>query len=626
MTEKTLLVSIFLPIIAGLMVLVVRGNGNWWHKSVTFLATVANLVLAGCLFGKNLDFSANWVGGTGALSGAMEFTLRLYHFSGFILLAGAGFAMLVTLYSLAFMKDRPRANQFYAYLLISLGMVNGAVLADNLVLLLFFWEGLLGTLFGMIAIGRPGAFKTATKAFIIVGITDLCMMLGITLTGYLARQAGATDGYMNISTIAGLNLSATGLGALAMILLMIGAISKAGSMPFHSWIPDAAVDAPLPFMAFMPASLEKLIGIYFLARISLDMFHLTAHSGMSMLMMIVGSATILLAVMMALVQKDYKRLLSYHAISQVGYMILGIGTALPIGIIGGLFHMINHAMYKSCLFLTGGAVEKQTGTTDLAKLGGIARKMPVTFFCFIIAAAAISGVPPLNGYFSKELVYDAAMESNIIFYLAAVLGTFFTAASFLKLGHAAYLGKPNSSIANVKEAPLAMLLPMIVIAAGCVLFGVYNYLPLQQLIEPIIKGQLEGETFAGLMPRNWLLPAMTMVAVIGALINHLMGTKASGNPLGAVDHIHYAPGFDKIYRRAENRGFDPYDLGLKLTAGFARLGWWLDRGINWIYDGAVAGWALTLSAVIRYAHNGNYATYVLWSLIAAVAIIVFLIQ
>ena len=160
--------------------------------------------------------------------------------------------------------------------------------------------------------------------------------------------------------------------------------------------------------------------------------------------MIVGRRDILLAVMMALVQKDYKRLLSYHAISQVGYMILGIGTALPVGIVGGLFHMINNALYKSCLFLTGGSVEKQAGTTDLAKLGGLARKMPVTFVCFLVAALSISGCPPFNGFFSKELVYDAALERHIVFYLAALLGTFLTAASFLKLGHAAYLRQARS--------------------------------------------------------------------------------------------------------------------------------------------------------------------------------------
>ena len=116
--------------------------------------------------------------------------------------------------------------------------------------------------------------------------------------------------------------------------------------------------------------------------------------------------------MMALVQKDYKRLLSYHAISQVGYMILGIGTALPVGIVGGLFHMINHAHVQELPVPHGGSVEKQAGTTDLAKLGGLARKMPVTFACFIVAALSISGCPPFNGFFSKELVYDGALEAR----------------------------------------------------------------------------------------------------------------------------------------------------------------------------------------------------------------------
>ena len=241
-------------------------------------------------------------------------------------------------------------------------------------------------------------------------------------------------------------------------------------MPFHSWIPDAAIAAPLPFMALVPAALEKLIGIYFLARISLDMFKLSAGSALSTVLMWVGIVTIILAVMMALIQKNYKRLLSYHAISQVGYMILGIGTAIPAGIVGGLFHMINHAIYKSGLFLTSGAVEKQVNTTNLEELGGLGRKMPITFICFIITAASISGVPPFNGFFSKELVYDAALERGLLFYLAAIAGSFFTAASFLKLGHSAFLGAPSESSAKAREVKWQMLLPMVIISGFCVMF------------------------------------------------------------------------------------------------------------------------------------------------------------
>jgi NADH-quinone oxidoreductase subunit L len=280
------------------------------------------------------------------------------------------------------MRGKKRQRQYYAYLLLTLAQVNGAVLADNLAVMLIFWESLLLTLYGMIAIGREGSVKTAIKAFTIAGVTDLCMMLGVIILWTLAKDL----------TMSSLRVSGEGLGALAFVLLMIGAVSKAGSMPFHSWIPDAALDAPLTFMAYVPAALEKLLGIYFLSRIVLDFYALSPESWLSLLLMIVGAASILLAVMMALIQKDYKKLLSYHAISQVGYMILGIGTCVPAGMIGGIFHMINHAMYKSGLFLSGGAVERQAGSTDLAKLGGLAGRMPITF-------PAITTYPVMLGRF-----------------------------------------------------------------------------------------------------------------------------------------------------------------------------------------------------------------------------------
>ncbi len=142
-------------------------------------------------------------------------------------------------------------------------------------------------------------------------------------------------------------------------------------------------------MAYLPASLDKLLGIYLLARISLHMFVL--NEPLKFLLLIIGAVTIILAVMMALVQHNLKKLLAFHAVSQVGYMVMGIGTGVPIGIIGGLFHMLNHAIYKCCLFLGAGAVEKRTGTTELEELGGLAKSLPVPFISMVIAAFAISG-------------------------------------------------------------------------------------------------------------------------------------------------------------------------------------------------------------------------------------------
>lgn len=608
MNGSILLLPIIFPIAASLLLLVIPKRIRRAKEVVSLIVTIIILSASIMMFDKELNFDAPW-GGFG-----FDMTLRLYHFSSFIFLAVSGFAFLITVFSYAFMKDKENSKLFYVYFLLTVAFVNGAVFANNLVLMLFFWEGLLVPLFGMIMTGGKGAYHTAIKALIISGSADLCLMLGVGLTVYLSSGVYAMDE---------IHIPMDFMGCFAFILLMIGAAAKAGAMPFHSWIPDAAIDAPLPFMAFLPASLEKLLGIYFLARISLDMFQFQSGSPMSVLMMAIGAATIILAVMMALIQKDYKRLLSYHAISQVGYMILGIGTAIPVGIVGGLFHMINHAMYKSCLFLTGGAVERQVGTSDLRKLGGIGRKMPVTFACFIIAAASISGMPPFNGFFSKELIFDGALESGSIFYIAAAVGAFFTAASFLKLGHAVYLGNPRDNIRTVKEAPWPMLLPMIIISFGCILFGIINTLPLKYLIEPVLGSRLE-QTYSGL-PQNWLLVAISLIILMLAFLNHRYGYRKTGSGLEAVDHIVYAPVLKNIYIWAERKYFDPYEIGRKAVKIYSTAAFYVDRAVDWIYGNLLTGLIKRFSALIKYLHVVSQYMYLGWSIVGVLIIVIIVV-
>lgn len=615
-----LLWPILIPLVAGAVMLALRKAPGLLQSGVAMLTVAANLVLCVMFFGKDMSYAPkDWAGNWCGLN--FELALRIYPFSSFVLAAAAGFGFVVTLFCMRGLQGKSYLNQFYVYTMITLSAVNGAILADNLAFLLFCWEGMLGTLFAMIAIGNPDAWKTATKAFLIMGVTDLCLMFGIALTGW---QAGT----MRMSAI---NLDPTGVNAVAMILLMIGAASKAGCMPFHTWIPDAAKDAPLPFMALLPASLEKLIGIYLLSRISLDMFKMNPHSGLSTLMMVVGAVTIILAVMMALIQKDYKRLLSYHAISQVGYMILGVGTMVPAGIIGGLFHMINHAMYKSCLFLTAGSVERQAGTTALEKLGGLGRKMPITCACFVVAAMSISGVPPFNGFFSKELVYDGALERNVLYYLVAIMGSFLTAASFLKLGHAAYFGPRARENDNVKEAPLSMLVSMVIIAGGCVLFGLKNELPIDHFILPGLTGTkffaANRAEFAGHMhfagwPTDMSLVVVTGLVLAAAVVNHVTGVRITGSGLHSLDHIHYSPALHGIYDLAENRWFDPYVLGMRAIDYVARAGKWVDRAFSWMYDNMTVAATFSLTTLVRMAHTGSYALYVVWALVGALAAIV----
>jgi NADH-quinone oxidoreductase subunit L len=626
MIAEALLLPIAIPLASGLASLLVPDRAKGAKECMALLASGANLAVAIALFGSEARLDIPW-----APEWGIDFSFRLYRFSGFIVLAAALFGLAVALYSWAFMKGKSKLRQYYACLLLTLSQVNGAVLADNLAVMLIFWESLLLTLYGMIAVGGPGERRedgrsgprgTAIKAFTIAGVTDLCMMLGILIVWKLTGTLSMSE----------LRVRGEGLGALAFVLLMIGAISKAGSMPFHSWIPDAAIDAPLGFMALVPASLEKLLGIYLLSRIVLDFYALEPGSWLSLLLMIVGVTTIILAVLMALVQKNYKKLLSFHAISQVGYMILGIGTCVPAGMIGGIFHMINHAIYKSGLFLTGGAVERQAGSADLRELGGLGRDMPVTFACFLVTAASISGVPPFNGFFSKELVYDGALERGWIFYALAALGSFLTAASFLKLGHAAYFGKSRSPRARdgarIKEAPLGMLLPMVAAASFCIFFGLFNPLPIDGIIAPTVAasgaGALHSDAFAAEVfsgwPRSVLLVAATLGILLLAAANHAYGARRSGSALGAADHIHHAPLLRPAYGAAEKGLLDPYDIGMRIAVLFARLCAAVDRAVDWFYEVAVAKTVALISRGACLIHSGNYSRYILWSLIGALAL------
>lgn len=602
---------ILVPAIAGALTFALK-KFKGVKEGIACMALLINLILAIMLYRQEISVSVPWA------NFGFDLSFRLYNFSSFIMLSAAVLSFLVCIYSIAFMWKKESLNQFYGYFLINVAFANGVVLSDNLVAMLFFWEGLLLTTFGFIFIGHKDAYKTAVKAFIILATADICLMFGVAIAGHEA-------GTLSMQKI---NLELQGLGAIAFIFMMIGAIAKGGSMPFHSWIPDAAGDAPLPFMALVPAAFEKLIGIYFLSRITLDLFKFTPSSWLSTLLMIIGGATLILAVMMALVQTEFKRLLSYHAISQVGYMILGIGTGTPAGIVGGIFHMINNALYKCCLFLTGGAVEKQVGTTNLKKLGGIFRKMPITFACYVIAAAAISGVPPFNGFFSKELIYDGALERGWIFYAIALVGSFFTAASFLKLGHSAFVDKPSEGdgeklVKDVKEAPVSMLVPMIVIALICILFGVYNVLPIRDMIQPILgEHRLEGHDYAG-FPKSLGLVVLSIIVLIGAYINHRYGFKKTGKAVGAVDHIHYAPILGSIYEKAEKRYFDPYEIGLKVMHYISHAANYIDKAVAWISDVLIVRISFTLSEWIREFHNGNYSYYIVWSIVGTIVVVIF---
>ena len=606
MNEYILIFIIAFPAIIAAFSLLISSKVKWASSALLLVGFGGNLalVLVALLSGGNIAFFREWVGY------GINFSLKFDHFAKFILTSGAALTFFIAIYTAAFSKGKQYTKLLYSGMLFTIAMVNGAVLANNLAVMLFFWEAILITMYAMILSGGKKAQRTSIKALVIAGVTDLCMMLGIGIAGYIA-------GTLQMDEIR--HLPIEGWGAAAFVLLAIGAVSKAGSMPFHTWIPDAADDAPTPFLPFLPGALEKLLGIYLLGRLCLDLFEFEHGSPMSMVLMILGVCTIIFAVLMALIQRDFKRLLSYHAISQVGYMMLGIGTGLPVGIVGGLFHMVNHAAYKCVLFFTAGAVEKQTGTTNLNILGGLRKKMPVTFICFIIAAASIAGFPMTNGFFSKELIFDGAIESGMFFYIVAAIGAFFTAVSFLKLGHSAFFGKETEATKNIREVPFSMQLPMIVLALGCLALGVFQSQVVQSILTPLVS-EMHAEHVEG--HTNWLLVGISAALLLLACLDHYLGFKRTGKGIESADHFHHAPLLRTGYAMAEKKYFDPYEMARRPIRGYAAVSLKINDAISHFYDKGIVSFVNWLSKMVRKAHNGSQSRYTVWVLAGLILTIV----
>ncbi|MCX5716360.1 MAG: proton-conducting transporter membrane subunit [Candidatus Omnitrophica bacterium] len=380
--------------------------------------------------------------------------------------------------------------------------------------------------------------------------------------------------------------------------------------------------------AYLPASVDKLLGIYLLDRISLGLF--AANQAVNMILMILGSITILAAVMMALIQHNMKRLLGYHAVSQVGYMVLGIGTGNPIGIAGGIFHMLNHAVYKSCLFFGAGNVEYRAKTTELNELGGLARSMPFTYISFLVASLSISGVPPFNGFVSKWMIYQGLVNRindaghisrvvSILCFVAAMLGSGLTLASFMKLLHAVFLGKGKNR--QAREVPWLMLVPGALLALLCIVFGVFAFaVPLKYFVVPVVASYRDLSGMA--VPGAWSPKLATLIILLslvfglavfyfsrlrtglrqdepfaGGQTSESIGenTVTGADFYNTVRDISWIGG---MYKKAENGLFDIYEQGKKV---------------------------FSLSSALQYLHNGVLPTYMVWMLIGTMILFLMLL-
>lgn len=509
------------------------------------------------------------------------FTVALDNLSKLIILFISIFAFLILLYSLAYIKQG-RIKNYYPWFLITLGCSYGAVLADNLLLFITFW-GILGiTLYKMIPGRDEQSSATAKKTLILIGASDTILIVGIAMLWRLTDTLS-----MNAISLPTDNI----LTVTAFMALLVGSFTKAGAFPFHTWVPDYAKDAPSSSSALLPASLDKLLGIYFLARITTDLF--VPGEGIRLLLLATGVVTIITAVMMALVQHNYKKLLGYHAVSQVGYMITGFGLGSMIGIAAGLFHMINNAIYKSGLFLSAGAIEQKTGEEDIDELGGLSGAMPVTFAASLIFAMSISGIPPFNGFASKWMIYQGIIESGsgtgitgklwVLWLGLAVLGSALTLASFIKFIGGIFLSRKKPALEKVKEVSVLMWLPMALLALLCVLFGVFA----TGYVVPKLFMPVTGEfLFTGLWNSS-LVSLMILISIILGVIIYLATSlrkfRTEDSFIGG-ERIHERTGYPTpefyktigefrffawMYRKAEEKLFDIYDLSKQAVLWFS---------------------------------------------------------
>lgn len=606
-----LLYPVLIPLLTGLVVLVIPGRVRRLREGLTLTGSLAAAYAAWLIYmGGEAGASIDWFT-VGDFTWA--FDLRADALGSFILLAAHLFTVLIAVYSIGYMNDSDRLREYYAYLLWTSAGASAVLLADNLILLLIGWEVTTALLFFLVMIGGPSAREAAGKSFVIIGFSDGALLLGIlvlqSLTGTLSMQetAGIPTGF--------------GIGAAAYLLLLVPAIVKAGAMPGHSWIPDTANEAPVSVVAYLPACLDKLLGIYLLARITLHMFDITG--GIQLLLLVIGAVTIIAAVFMALVQHSLKKLLAFHAVSQVGYMFLGIGTGVPAGVVGGLFHMLNNAIYKSCLFLCAGAVEKKTGTDDLEKLGGLASAMPVTFGAALIAACAISGVPPLNGFASKWLIYQGTLEiGRPVFLVAAMFGSALTLASFIKVIYSVFLGRKSAVNVDDRKLPVTLGLPMVILSVLCVVFGVFAWYPIRILIGSAIQMDVGGAgdllSLAGGMWQPALATLLLLISLGAGMIAYMLAS--SGGTRTTTVFV----GGEKF----EHEDLRYPGTGLYSTiSDLSPLKTMYEDAGKGVYDLYVLGgrYGRSFINILREAHNGIVSTYLAFMLVGLVYLFFYLI-
>lgn len=474
-------------------------------KGKSAATVVANVSMFSLLLLAIRSVGVSQVYEIGKWSIPLGINLVLDGLSSLLLLAVAAVGSAAMLFSARYMERYTAKSKYLSLFMLMIAGMNGVVLSGDIFNIYVFLEIASLASYALVGFGTDREELEASFKYMVLGsIASAFILLGI------AMVYGNT-GTLNLAYIS-MAIADSGVNnglAFALCLFVAGFGLKAALVPFHAWLPDAHPSAPAPISAMLSGVLIKALGVYVLARLVFNIFGVTVP--VAWVLTVLGVLSMVIGVFLAVGQWDFKRLLAYHSISQMGYIVLGLGVGAlvlarggevkwaALAILGGLFHLANHAVFKSLLFLTSGSVEMATGTRNLKELGGLAERMPVTRATCTLASAAIAGIPPFNGFWSKLILVVATVQAG--FYglagITIVVGLI-TLISFLKVQRYVFLGELPENLSETKESKGAMLVAMGFLAALCVLMGLLVLVPTLRadILEPAVYALTNGTDYA----------------------------------------------------------------------------------------------------------------------------------
>ena len=516
----------------------------------------------------------------------VQWGLQVDGLTGVMLLVVGLIGMLVHYYSIGYMCEDPGYYRFFAYLNLFMFAMFVLVLADNYLLMFLGWEGVGLCSYLLIAFWYPrkSASQAGKKAFLVNRVGDF----GFTLGMFLAFVTTGTLQFTGVFAAADAGDIAAGTLTWICLLLFVGAVGKSAQFPLHVWLPDA-MEGPTPVSALIHAATMVNAGVYMVAR----SYPLFVHTETALLVvMIVGTFTAVYAACIAITQNDIKKVIAYSTISSLGFMFMALGAGAWVA---GIFYLFAHGFFKGLLFLCSGSViHAMNGEQDMRKMGGLRRKIPVTFWTMLVGALAMVGVIPFAGFWAKDEIIGATfLHGDYVVWAVAMITVLLTAIYMFRLMFLTFWGESRADAhvqAHIHESPLVMTAPLVILAVPAALLGLVVGLPpeggwIHDFLEPVFF-DVEHESFHWLGEGGLLMLLSLAVALLGVYIAYVLYRRRTELPgrLAARLPFAYKASFNKMYMD------QVYEVvPIRSTVAFAT---WLWAVVDVkVIDGAVNGLA-----------------------------------